>query len=79
MIPVPPGPGDILPSPETIGPVPRGGGEPVQPLVLQAFVEIDELKRLMGEFRKRLEALEHRLAGTDALEQRVAALEAARA
>lgn len=75
MIPVPPGPGDVLPTPESIGPIPRCCGEPAPPLVLQAFDEIDVLKRLIADLRKRIEALEHRLAGIDALEARVAAFE----
>lgn len=77
MIPVQPSPGDILPTPESIGPVPRGG-PPAPPLVLHVFDAIEDLKRLVAEIRTRLEALEHRLAGMDALEQRIAALEAAR-
>lgn len=74
MIPVPPNAPDILPAPEPIGLGPRGG-EPVSPLVLQALDEIDELKRTVAELRKRLETLEHRIAGLGSLEQRVAALE----
>ncbi|TMA06884.1 MAG: hypothetical protein E6J93_00620 [Methanobacteriota archaeon] len=77
MIPVPP-PGDVLPTPEPTGPVPRGG-EPTPPLVLHAFDEIENLKRVVVELQKRLEALEHRLAGMDALQQRIAALENAAA
>ena len=65
MIPVSPGRGDIPVSPESIGPVPRGG-EPVPPLVLQAFDEIEGLKRLVAELVRRIEALEHRLAGLEA-------------
>lgn len=74
MIPVPPGPSDLPTSPEGLHPRPRGG-EPVPPLVLQAFNDIDDLKRSIADLRKRLDALEHRLAGLGTLEQRVAALE----
>gem|GEM_PF-3704722 len=58
--------------------MPRGG-VPTPPLVLQAFDEIEGLKRAFADLRKRLEALEHRFAGLESLEQRIAALEAARA
>jgi hypothetical protein len=75
MIPVPPGPSDIRPAPEPIGPIGRGS-EPIPPLVLAAFDEIDGLKKLVAELRKRLEAIEHRLSGIAAIEQRLAALEA---
>jgi hypothetical protein len=63
MIPVPPGPGDILPSPETSRPILRGG-EPV-PLVMQAMEEIDVLKRGLADLLKRLEALEGRVAALE--------------
>jgi len=74
MIPVPPNAPDVLPGPESIGPVPRGG-EPMPPLVLQAFDEIEDLKRTIAELRKRLDALEHRIAGLGVLEQRLSDLE----
>lgn len=74
MIPVPPNAPDILPTPEPAVPT-RRGGEAVPPLVLQAFDEIDELRRTIAGLRTRLEALENRLAGFGPLEQRVAALE----
>ncbi|HEY5604911.1 MAG TPA: hypothetical protein VIL45_00135 [Thermoplasmata archaeon] len=45
------------------------------PLVLQAFDEIEDLKRTIAELRKRLDALELRIAGFGALEQRVSDLE----
>lgn len=63
MIPVPPGPGDILPSPETARPILRGG-EPM-PLVMQAMEEIDALKRSLADLAKRLEALEGRVSGLE--------------
>jgi hypothetical protein len=75
MIPVPPGPTDVIPSPEPFGGVPRGG-ESVPPLVLAAFDEIEGLKKLVGELQARLEALEQRVSGVTALEKRVTALEA---
>lgn len=75
MIPVPLGPSDVMPSPEPFGGVPRGG-EPVPPLVLAAFDEIEGLKKLVAELRKRLDALEHLVSGVTALEERVTALEA---
>lgn len=77
MIPVPPGPSDVVPSPEPFGGIPRGGASP-PPLVLAAFDEIEGLKRLIAELQKRLEALEQRVAGMASIEQRVTALEAAR-
>jgi hypothetical protein len=64
MIPVPPGPGDILPSPETSRPILRAG-EPM-PLVMQAMEEIDALKRGVADLLKRLEALEGRVAALEA-------------
>ncbi len=45
------------------------------PLVLQAFDEIEDLKRTIAELRKRLDALEHRIAGLGVLEQRLSDLE----
>jgi hypothetical protein len=72
MIPVPPGPSDVVPSPEPFGGVPRGGSPP---LVLAAFDEIEGLKRLVAELRTRLEALEQRVSGMAGIEKRVAALE----
>ena len=35
------------------------------PLVLQAFDEIEELKRTLAELRKRFEALEHRVVALE--------------
>ena len=64
MIPVPPNAPDVLPGPEPIGVGPRGG-EPLPPLVLQAFDEIEELKRTLAELRKRFEALEHRVVALE--------------
>lgn len=66
MIPVPSGPGDLIPSPEASRPILRGG-EPM-PLVMQAMEEIDGLKRSLAETLKRLEGLEGRIA---ALESRM--------
>ena len=65
MIPPPPGPGDIPPTPEGFHPVVRGGGEPT-PLVTQALDEIEVLKRTLGELVKRLDALERRVAALEA-------------
>jgi len=64
MIPTPRGPGDLVPSPEGTA-LPKLGGEP-QPLALQALEEIEGLKRSVAEIAKRLEALEHRVAGLEA-------------
>ncbi|HKZ89129.1 MAG TPA: hypothetical protein VJ300_02605 [Thermoplasmata archaeon] len=63
MIPVPPGPGDILPTPEGSRPL-RGGGESM-PLVLQAMDEIDALKRNLADLLKRLESVEGRVAALE--------------
>lgn len=62
MIPVPPGPGDILPTPE--GSRPLRGGESV-PLALQAMDEIDALKRTLADLLKRLEGIEGRVAALE--------------
>ena len=53
-----------MPSPEGTA-LPKLGGEP-QPLALQALEEIEGLKRSVAEIAKRLEALEHRVAGLEA-------------
>lgn len=63
MIPVPRGPGDLPPGPETTQPKPRGG-EPLS-LAFQALEEIEAIKRSLAEFVKRLEALEHRVAALE--------------
>ena len=64
MIPTPRGPGDIPPGPEQPMPA-RRGGEPVS-IVLQALEELDSVKRAIEALGKRLEALEHRIAALEA-------------
>lgn len=63
MIPQPPGPGDLYPSPEGTRPI--GRGEAPVPLVFQALEEIDALKKALADLAKRLEALEQRVAGLE--------------
>jgi len=63
MIPVPRGPGDVLPSPEDTRPIMRGG-EPM-PLVMQALADLDVLKRTLGDLTKRIESVEHRVAALE--------------
>ena len=68
MIPTPPGPGDLPPTPEGFHPVVRGG-EPT-PLVTQAMEKIDGLKRAFGDLMRRVESVEGRLG---AFESRLSA------
>ena len=63
MIPVPRGPGDLPPTPEQPKPIVRGI-EPAS-LALQAMQEIETLKETVAGLVKRLEALEHRVAGLE--------------
>lgn len=62
-IPTPPRPGDIPPGPEEPRPAVRGG-EPLN-LVFQALEEVDVLKRELGDLRKKLETLEHRVSALE--------------
>jgi len=64
MIPTPRGPGDLPVPPEEPRPTVRGGES--TSLVLQALEEIEAVKRTLSDVLKRLEVLEHRVAGLEA-------------